>query len=88
MAAAAAAAAGAMGRAPSPRKPSRASAIAFALTKRAAGSGLSARRSIASRTGGTFGRTAETSGGGAEMRAIATAAALSPSQGRRPESSS
>ena len=73
---------------PSSRNASSASAIAPALTKRSAVSGAIALRSIASRAGGTLGRISEALGGEAEMRAIATDAAESPSHGRRPVSSS
>ena len=65
-----------------------AAAIAGADAKRSSGFGASAFRSIASRIGGTFARTADGLGTGPLRRAVAIAAAVSPSHGRRPVSSS
>src|SRR6185312_12898901 len=66
--------------------PSIASAIAEADSKRSIGSGASALRVIAARSGGTEGRASAGSGTGPLRRASATLAALSPSHGRTPVS--
>ena len=70
----------------SARYVSRASAMAAAVGNRSPGSSAMARRTIASRAGGMPARTSAISGGRAARRAIAIAAALSPSNGRRPVS--
>src|SRR2546422_1029414 len=70
------------------RKASRAAAIDDADDQRSAGSVASAFRSIATRSDGIPDRAADGSGGGPASRAIATAAALSASQGRWPVRSS
>src|SRR3954454_12245838 len=63
-----------------------ASAIADADANRSIGSGASALRVIAARSGGTEVRTSAGSGTGPLRRARATLAALSPSHGRTPVS--
>ncbi len=65
---------------------SSASAIAAADENRPAGSGASALRVMAARSGGTLARMSDGSGTGPDSRAIPTAAALSPSYGRIPVS--
>ena len=78
------------GAAPVPvvREPSRASAKAAAVAKRASGSLASAVRMTAVMSGGRDGRTVEGSGTGPVSRARATDAAESPTHGRSPVSSS
>src|SRR3954467_6440856 len=61
-------------------------AIADADANRSIGSGASALRVIAARSGGTEVRTSAGSGTGPLRRARATLAALSPSHGRTPVS--
>ena len=83
---AAPAAPAAAGACPVASQPSSASANEAAELQRFAGSSASARWTIAASSSGTDGRTVRGSGVGPLSRAIATAAALSPSQGRCPVS--